>query len=104
MSYEVVFLDDAENDIDEAYIWYESKQRGLGLDFISEVDNAILYIKENPESYRKIFLETRRFIVNRFPYGLYYLIDKKHNLINVIGVINFKRNPKIPRQRTRKYK
>ena len=37
MPYDVLILDDAENDIDEAFIWYESKQIGLGIDFISDL-------------------------------------------------------------------
>jgi len=104
MPYDVLILDDAENDIDEAFLWYESKQIGLGIDFISEIDNAISYISESPKSFRQIFMNTRRFIVNRFPYGLYYMIDENNNLIRVIGVIHFKRSPKIFRTRARKYR
>jgi hypothetical protein len=102
MSYEVLFLDDAEIDVDEAFIWYESKQIDLGLEFINEVDKAVLHISEHPKSYQKIYLNIRRFILGRFPYGIYYLIDDKYNLIKVIGVISFKRNPEIPKRRIMK--
>jgi len=35
MPYDVLILDDAENDIDEAFPWYGSKQIGLGIDFLT---------------------------------------------------------------------
>ena len=49
MSYEVFILDDAENDINEAFLWYESRQLGLGIEFISELDNAISILIESPK-------------------------------------------------------
>ncbi len=102
MKYTISFLADAVSDLDEAYLWYELNQPGLGNLFIRNVEEAFEAISVNPSSFVRIHKETRRFLVHKFPYGIYYLTDDKNSEIKVVGVIHFKRNPRILKYRTKK--
>ena len=42
---------EAEEDIKEAYSYYQQCQTGLGNDFIASVESALINITENPEIY-----------------------------------------------------
>ena len=102
MKYTISILSDAVSDVDEAYLWYELNQPGLGTLFIGKIEEAFQAISVNPLSFIKIHKEIRRFLVHKFPYGIYYLSDDKNCEIRIIGVIHFKRNPRILKYRTKK--
>lgn len=103
MKYKIKVLSEAINDIDEAFLWYELNQVGLGDKFISSIEEAIEAISLNPSAYISIYSETRRFLVHNFPYGVYYLTDIEKKEISVIGIIHFKRNPGIWKHRAKKF-
>lgn len=79
MSYTFVLHPLTCQDYDEAYGWYEEKQKGLGERFIKSVRQKIEQIAVHPETYssksNKKFRETR---VNFFPYLIVYKINKSH--------------------------
>jgi len=41
-------LPDAEAELQSAAIWYEEKRRGLGIEFVAVVDQALQSILDNP--------------------------------------------------------
>ena len=43
-------LPDAEAELQSAAIWYENRRRGLGVEFVAEVDQALQLVVEHPES------------------------------------------------------
>ena len=47
-------LEAAEQDVSQAYLWYEEKEPGLGEDFLRCVDACIQSIRRNPEIYRVV--------------------------------------------------
>ncbi|HYO14653.1 MAG TPA: type II toxin-antitoxin system RelE/ParE family toxin [Thermoanaerobaculia bacterium] len=58
----------AADDIDRAYARYEEERRGLGEEFLAEVTATAKLVVERPEA------QTRRALVHRFPYGLFYRV------------------------------
>jgi len=46
--YELVLMDEAETDLDEAFIWYELQKPGLGIQFIEDVEKVFQFIIQNP--------------------------------------------------------
>jgi hypothetical protein len=48
-------LEEAEQDVSQAYFWYEEKEPGLGEDFLRCVDACIQFIRRNPEVYRVVY-------------------------------------------------
>ena len=64
----------AAGDIRRAYRWYERTQAGLGHEFLAEVRNSIGAALATPDAYPILHRQTRRVLVHRFPYGLYYRV------------------------------
>ncbi len=82
---------EAETDIKEAYQYYEECSEGLGADFLLSVDAILSLVKRNPAIFQKIYKDIRRGLLQRFPFGVYYLSEKER--IVVIGVLHCKRAP-----------
>jgi plasmid stabilization system protein ParE len=102
MQFKVLILEEAEQDIDQAYLWYELEQIGLGDAFYNNIQAAVKYISQNPLGSREIFGGLRRCIVHKFPYGIYYHIDIEISEIKIVGVIHFKRSSKVWKKRFKK--
>lgn len=45
---------EAEADITDAAVWYDSREPGLGLELISEVQSAIARALKSPESFTRL--------------------------------------------------
>ncbi len=85
------FLSPAEQELDDAYQWYEDQMPGLGSEFLSEIDEAVHRITAWPEAHTVLKGALRRCLVRRFPYGLIYGIDG--SLIIVVAVAHLHRKP-----------
>lgn len=92
MAYELVILPIAKREIEEAIGWYESKQKGMGIDFLNYLDGYFLVLKEGNVDFqikRSPFF--REFPLKKFPYVIIYeLIGFK---IVVYSVFNTYQNP-----------
>jgi toxin ParE1/3/4 len=91
MSKTLLVRPEAEEDLGQAYHWYESQRKGLGDDFLLCVESALARITRNPDRYRKIHENIRRILINRFPFGIFF-IDDEHHLV-VLAVLHARRNP-----------
>lgn len=82
----------AAADIEEAFLWYEKQRSGLGIEFLTAVDQALDDILENPRLHRVLHRETRRATLQRFPYSLFYrIIDDG---VIVVGCFHGSRSPR----------
>lgn len=97
MKYKVIIRPEAENDLKEAFSWYEDKRLGLGYDFLLQVDAALRFIERNPEIHSSEYKETRKHLIKRFPYKIIYLVEKEK--IIVLAVIHGKRSPDLIKKR-----
>lgn len=84
-------LDEARNDIVSAHDWYESKRDGLGADFELCLEEAFGRICAAPETYPVWYRNTRRLVLARFPYGIFFRADR--GIVLIVGVFHLKRNP-----------
>jgi plasmid stabilization system protein ParE len=92
-----VFTPAAEVDVEDAYRWYEVQRAGLGSAFRHALDGAIAAVEANPSVYGILHRNTRRVLLPKFPYGLYYCIIDEQPVI--VGCIHPKRNPRVWRSR-----
>ncbi|MGP8217666.1 MAG: type II toxin-antitoxin system RelE/ParE family toxin [Bacteroidia bacterium] len=92
MSYTLLVRSNAEKQAKEAHDWYEEKITGLGNDFLTCLDACISSIIRNPKIYQKKYKKIRMAIVDKFPYGIYYVVEG--NSIIIFAVLHFSRNPK----------
>ena len=87
----------AAADIEDAITWYEQQRSGLGTEFLEAVNLALGAIAENPRLGTVIRRNTRRALLRRFPYGIYYRIYSE--VIVVVACIHGRRDPKRWRSR-----
>jgi plasmid stabilization system protein ParE len=93
----VTFRPEAAADIAMAVGWYELQQSGLGESFLVEVKFATDYVAGQPECCAIIHRNTRRLMLRRFPYCLYYrLIDQQ---IVVVACFHSSRKPGLWKRR-----
>lgn len=87
----VSFHEIAELELNEAAKYYESKMRGLGIAFISEMERVTRHIQHNPESAPRILKTVRRKLLRGFPYSIMYsIVDDS---IRILAIANQKRRP-----------
>jgi len=97
MKNRVIVRPEAEDDLKEAYAWYEDKRTGLGYDFLLQVDAGLNLIARNPNIHPIEYKETRKHLVKRFPYKIIYLFEKEK--IIVLAVIHSRRSPVLIKRR-----
>ena len=61
-------------DISEAINWYEDQQPGLGLEFAADFLSHYRHLGRDAQLYAIRFADVRRLNLDRFPYGLFYVI------------------------------
>ena len=93
----VIFTSQADDDIAEAYHWYESREPGLGEEFLRCLDARILTIQRQPEIYRVAVAEFRRAFLRRFPYEIFY--EPTDDMIVVYSVFHCSQDPQKWRRR-----
>jgi plasmid stabilization system protein ParE len=91
MAAELVVAPEAELDIAEAYVWYESRRVGLGEEFLSAVDASIERIRCQPAIYARVHEEYRRALMRRFPYAIFF--EYAETAVTVYAVFHTSRDP-----------
>ena len=81
----------AAADIDEAFLWYERQQAGLGNEFLAAVDSALEKVVASPTRYPAVHREIRRALLHRFPYAIFYRIYS--DAVVVVGCMHGRRDP-----------
>jgi Plasmid stabilisation system protein. len=71
---EVVFRPQAEDEVLEVRQWYESKRVGLGREFGEELNRIVERIAVGPLQFPRVHGETRRAVLSRFPYAVYFRV------------------------------
>lgn len=89
----------AVQDIKEAALWYNSKKKGLGKEFTSEIRKTVNYIIDYPLAFPIKYNEIRLAVVAVFPYTIHYFFDEDVNTIFVTAIYNDARNPDIWKNR-----
>jgi plasmid stabilization system protein ParE len=91
MAAELIVAPEAEQDLAEAYAWYEDRRIGLGEDFLDRVDASIEAIRRMPEMHAVVYENYRRSLVRRFPYAVFYAYEK--NTVTVYCIFHTSRDP-----------
>jgi plasmid stabilization system protein ParE len=87
----IVFLELAQNELDDAFEYYEFQQENLGYRFIKEVMNTLELISGYPEAWTQSSAHTRRCLVKTFPYAVIY--QKRDDMILVVAIASLYKEP-----------
>ena len=98
MSFAVKRLPIVEQDALDAAVWYEDRQRGLGEEFLHEVNRAVRALGESGLLYRIRFADVRRAPIRRFKfYGIYYVVREQE--IWILSIFHGRRHPRALQER-----
>ena len=86
------FLTLAQQELDDAVVWYNEQADGSGKEFLDELDRAIRRAVAFPISCPQITLGLRRCLLARFPYGL--ICGLEDDMMIVVAVAHLHRKPR----------
>lgn len=89
---QIVVRPAAAADIDEGFLWYEGQRPGLGHEFLAAAQRLIDAVAEHPLRYPIIRRNTRRALLRRFPYALYFRVYGQ--VVVVVACMHGRRNPR----------
>ena len=98
MSLRPAFRKAARLEYDEAAGWYESQRPGLGIEFVSEIERALLQACEMPQRFPRMLADVRCVRVRRFPYSVFFRV--RSDQLIVLSVFHARRDPAYWRERT----
>jgi plasmid stabilization system protein ParE len=82
----------AAGDIESGYRWYEQQRSGLGDEFLAGVRTTLDVIEADPAAYPVVHRDTRRALVRRFPYSIFYRLVAGR--VVVVGCMHVRRSPR----------
>lgn len=87
----LTFLPPAKTEVREASRYYNKARKGLGAEFRHEIELALQRIVRLPTSGQALSRNSRRHLVDRFPYGIVYQI--RDDEILIVAVMHLHRDP-----------
>lgn len=99
MAVKLLIAPEVEQDVAEAYAWYERQRLGLGEEFLGCVDALVHSILRMPDMYAIIYDTFRRGLVRRFPYSIFY--EYLDETVVIYGIFHTSRDPEKWRMRLR---
>ena len=82
----------AEADIEDAFHWYEEQRAGFGEEFRAALRVAFDEIAKSPLLSRVLHRNTRRYLMRRFPYAIYYRVFP--DTVIVVACMHVRRSPR----------
>jgi plasmid stabilization system protein ParE len=91
MAAKLIIAPEAEQDVADAFGWYEGRRLGLGEEFLGCVDACIQAIRRAPEMHSVVHETYRRALVRRFPYAIFY--EHAGETVTIYSVFHTSRDP-----------
>jgi toxin ParE1/3/4 len=85
--------EEAEQELRTAYLWYESKRRGLGEEFLLCLEVVFETVLRHPDRYRRIHEDARSALLRRFPYAVIYTSEADR--VTIVAVFHGSRDPRL---------
>jgi plasmid stabilization system protein ParE len=81
----------AQRELDEAADFYDLESPGLGTEFLDVVETTLTGLLDFPESSPILLGETRKLVLERFPYSVMYWTDGE--VVAVYAIAHHSRRP-----------
>ena len=96
---EVQISEDALQDLNEGFLFYEAQEAGLGDYFAACLRSDIEGLRISAGVHRVVYLDYHRLMSKVFPYGIFYTVEKDGAV--VWAVIDLRRDPAWVREKLR---
>jgi plasmid stabilization system protein ParE len=90
--FQIVILEKAFQEIENARDYYENNQINLATSFTKEVFSILEIIETNPLLFPVKFKNIREAVINKFPFAVIFEVLPNDEII-VLSVFHFRRNP-----------
>lgn len=97
----IILHPEATDEVLSVHAYYEGEEPGLGDRFVLAVDAAMDKVRENPTRWPQFLKRTRRYRLDRFPYGIVYIL-REEEVIEVLAVMGLRRRPNYWTRRLKK--
>ena len=87
----VSFHPRANEEVEEAQAWYEDRSLLAAAGFLQELSAAVRRIGETPNRYPLASHGTRRVVLERFPFNIFYRVSASE--VVVVALAHQKRRP-----------
>ncbi len=87
----IVFLENAQLELDDAIDYYNLERPGLGEEFLQEVLSSLDRVAQFPDAWHPLSKNTRRCQTRRFSYGIIY--SASENSILIVAISHLHRRP-----------
>jgi plasmid stabilization system protein ParE len=99
MGCKAVFSSFAVKELQDSFVWYETRVRGLGERFVKFIDVTIELILQNAEGFPIKKIPYREAGLKKFPYQIIYEYIKEKQTVYILHVFHTKRHPRIKYKR-----
>jgi len=87
----LILTEKAQEDLDDAFQWYEDQKPGLGKEFIRCIDAKIAKLNRHPLHHQVVQSDrVRRALINRFPLSIYFVNEEE--LITIFAILHQRRS------------
>ncbi len=63
MKYNLIIRPEAEEDLTSAFLWYENRRRGLGYDFLLQIEAGLKFIERTPAKLYMLWATKKRGLI-----------------------------------------
>ena len=74
MDYFLTISEAAEDDLRDAFLWYEEQKSGLGGRFEKHMNDCMDDVLKNPLKFQIRYSETHICFLKTFPYGIHFVV------------------------------
>jgi toxin ParE1/3/4 len=85
------FHPEAEKEYADAIRYYLAIHAQLAEGFVDEIEHGIAAIHRQPLAWRIVDADVRRYLVHRFPFGIYYTFDD--DFVTIWAIMHLSRKP-----------
>lgn len=96
MEFKVIIVERADLEIEEAYLYYENIQEGLGIRFVLEYEKYLKTLKNIP-FFEQRYQAVRILPLKKFPYSIHFSVDELQSTVTIHAVICDYQNPETTR-------
>lgn len=96
MEFKVIIVERADLEIEEAYLYYENIQEGLGIRFVLEYEKYLKTLKNIP-FFEQRYQAIRILPLKKFPYSIHFSVDELQSTVTIHAVICDYQNPETTR-------
>jgi plasmid stabilization system protein ParE len=90
--FQIVILEKAFQEIENARDYYENNQLNLGTSFTNEVFSILEILESNPLLFPVKFENIREAVIKKFPFVVIFEVLPNNEII-ILSIFHFRRNP-----------